>query len=61
MIQSIITSLVVAAAVIIASIKIYRNLMKKKDGCSGCESDNCTGCPLDDLKQDINKKNLTNQ
>ena len=56
MIQNIITAIIVLAAVIIAGIKIYRNLMKKKDGCSGCDSDNCSGCPLDDLKQDINKK-----
>lgn len=54
MIQYIITVLIVVTAFIIAVIKIYNNLMKKKDGCNGCDSDNCTGCPLDDLKQDIN-------
>ncbi|MGM0648846.1 MAG: hypothetical protein ACQESZ_10740 [Bacteroidota bacterium] len=56
MIQNIITAIIVIAAVIIAANKIYRNIMKKKDGCSGCETDDCDGCPLEDLKQDINKK-----
>lgn len=53
MIQHIITIIIVAAAFIIAGIRIYRNLMKKKEGCGGCETDNCAGCPLDELKEDI--------
>lgn len=55
MIQYIITIIIVAAAFIIAGVKIYRSLMKKKEGCGGCESDSCAGCPLDELKEDIKK------
>lgn len=58
MIQYIITGLIVITAFIIAGIKIYNNLMKKKDGCSGCDSSSCAGCPLDDLKQDIKKNSI---
>lgn len=57
MMQYILTGIIVFAAVIIAVRKIYLNLLKKKDGCGGCESDSCSGCPLDDLKQDIAAKN----
>lgn len=60
MIQNIITAFIVFAAVIISGIKIYRNLIKKKDGCGGCDSDECSGCPLDDLKQDIDNNKLKN-
>ncbi|MFO8087387.1 MAG: FeoB-associated Cys-rich membrane protein [Bacteroidales bacterium] len=57
MIQSIITIAIVAAAVVIAAIKIYQNIQHKKDGCGGCTTDSCIGCPLEDLKQDIDSKN----
>lgn len=53
MIQYIITGIIVLTAVILAARKIYHNLEKKKDGCSGCDSASCTDCPLEDLKQDI--------
>ena len=50
--QNIIVIVIIAVALIVAGLKIYRSFTHPLDGCSGCESD-CSGCDLQDLKKEI--------
>lgn len=50
--QEIITYIIIAIAVFLASRKLYFK-WKKPDDCNGCSTDSCAACGLADLKKDM--------
>ncbi len=59
MIQEIIASLIVVAAVVVAVILIYRRLKNPLRDCEGCSND-CSSCKVLEIKKKMEeKKNLS--
>lgn len=53
--QTVITGLILAAAVIYSVIRLYRYFTDPLRKCRGCSKE-CEGCALEDLKREVERK-----